>query len=91
MYPDMSKNVIFTAMEHGTQADYDLVIAHDAAKAGQQADRVLGWLQAMDGNSPYRMRGCHRISKHRQACDPGYAVIDDGRRTPLRQFPRNQL
>ncbi len=50
----MSKKVLFTAMEHGTQADYDLVLAHDAANAAQQADRVLGWLQAMDGDSPYQ-------------------------------------
>ena len=51
----MSKNVLFTAMEHGTQADYDLVRAHEAAIAAQQADRVLGWLQAMDGDSPYQI------------------------------------
>lgn len=51
----MSKTVVFTAMEHGTQADYDLVFAHDAANAALQADRVLGWLQQMDGDSPYQI------------------------------------
>ena len=31
--------VSFTAMEHGTQADYDLVFAHEASIAAGQADR----------------------------------------------------
>ncbi len=51
----MHKKVAFTAMEHGTQADYELVFAHDAANATRQADRVLGWLRQMDGDSPYRI------------------------------------
>ncbi len=55
MRTDMSKMVLFTAMENGTQTDYDLVLAHDAANVAQQADRVLGWLQAMDGDSPYQI------------------------------------
>lgn len=42
-------------MEHGTQADYDLLAVHDAANAAGQADRVLGWLRSMDGPSPYRI------------------------------------
>ena len=29
------------------------------------------------------IRGCHRMSKRRHACEPGYAVIDAGRRTPF--------
>jgi len=45
----------FTAMEDGTQADYDLVFAHDAANAANQADRVLEWLRQMDGESPYQI------------------------------------
>lgn len=51
----MSKHVNFTAMEHGTRADYDLVSAHDAKNAGALADRVLGWLRSMDGASPYQI------------------------------------
>jgi predicted HD phosphohydrolase len=47
--------VSFTAMEQGTQADYDLVIAHDASIVTGQADRVLDWLKAMDGDSPYQI------------------------------------
>lgn len=51
----MGDKVAFTAMEHGTQADYDLVGAHDAENAACQADRVLGWLRQMDGDSPYQI------------------------------------
>lgn len=51
----MTKKVAFTAMDHGTQADYDLVCKHDARNAAQQADRVLEWLQQMDGDSPYQI------------------------------------
>ena len=50
-----SEKVRFTAMEHGTQADYDLVFAHDARNAATQADRVLRWLREMDGDSPYQI------------------------------------
>ena len=52
---EMKEKVRFTAMEHGTRADYDLVFAHDAENAAGTADRVLGWLKSMDGVSPYRI------------------------------------
>ena len=42
-------------MEHGKKADYDLIFADEAAKVGQFADRVLGWLREMDGDSPYQV------------------------------------
>ncbi len=51
----MKSKVQFTAMEHGSQADYDLVLAHEAAQTARQADSVLGWLRAMDGASPYQI------------------------------------
>jgi len=51
----MTDKVRFTAMEDGTQADYDLVFAHDARNASNQADRVLGWLRQMEGDSPYQI------------------------------------
>lgn len=51
----MSDKVRFTSMDHGTQADYDLVFSHDAANAALQADRVLAWLGQMDGDSPYQI------------------------------------
>ena len=51
----MASKVRFTAMQDGTQSDYDLVFEHDARNAAQQADRVLGWLCSMDGESPYRI------------------------------------
>ncbi|MEM7084029.1 MAG: HD domain-containing protein [Pseudomonadota bacterium] len=51
----MSKVVNFTAMEHGTREDYDLVFAHDAENASHLADRVIGWLESMAGDSPYHI------------------------------------
>ena len=51
----MKATVRFTAMENGTQADYDLVFAHDAANIARQSDRVLDWLRQMDGDSPYQI------------------------------------
>jgi len=53
----MSDNnkVAFTAMEHGTQSDYELVFEHDAANAAELPDRLLEWLSGMDGPSPYRI------------------------------------
>lgn len=49
----MSTKVSFTAMEHGTQADYDLLEAFHEADAAGIADRVLDMLRSMDGESPY--------------------------------------
>lgn len=51
----MIEKVAFTAMAHGTQADYDLVFAHDAENVAAQADRILDWLRLMDGDSPYQV------------------------------------
>ena len=45
----MTEKVGFTAMEHGTQADYDLIMAEGESKTDQLADRVLDWLQQLDG------------------------------------------
>ena len=43
----MNRIVNFTAMDHGTREDYDLVEAHDAQNAAELADRVLDWLRSM--------------------------------------------
>ncbi len=51
----MNAKVSFTAMKDGTRADYELVFAHDRENVAQQADRVLGWLEQMDGDSPYQI------------------------------------
>lgn len=51
----MGTKVSFTAMEDGTQADYDLLGAFDAEHRTGQADRVLDWLRLMDGDSPYQI------------------------------------
>ena len=49
------EKVAFIAMEHGTQAAYDLVFEHEAGNVDAIADRVLGWLRTMDGPSPYQI------------------------------------
>jgi len=51
----LSETVSFTAMDHASRADYDLVFDHDAKNIANQADRVLGWLKMMDGDSPYQI------------------------------------
>jgi len=51
----MSKKVAFTAMEHATRCDYDLVFEHDAENIQGQADRVIEWLKSMGGDSPYKI------------------------------------
>ena len=49
------EKVSFTAMEHGTQADYDLVMKDEGSKKVELAERVLGWLREMDTDSPYHV------------------------------------
>ena len=51
----MTQKVSFTAMEHGTREDYELIATHDRKHASRQVDRVLQWLREMDGESPYRI------------------------------------
>jgi len=51
----MAEKVTFTAMEHGTPEDYELIAAHDREYATQLADRVLQWLRMMGDESPYRI------------------------------------
>ncbi len=51
----MNRKVSFTAMEHGTREDYDLVEIQEARNAADIADRVLAWLRSMHGQSPYRI------------------------------------
>jgi len=55
----MKSKVSFTAMEHGTQEDYDIVAASERAGIAQLPDRVLGWLRQMDGDSPYQISRLH--------------------------------
>jgi len=45
--------VSFTAMEHGTLADYDLLQKFHEAETARIADRILELLRSMDGDSPY--------------------------------------
>ena len=51
----MIDKVSFISMEQGTREEYELVARHDRENAAQQADRVLGWLREMDGESPYQI------------------------------------
>jgi predicted HD phosphohydrolase len=51
----VSNKVSFTAMKHGTAEDYELLATHEDAVNDQIADRVLTWLQDMDGDSPYQV------------------------------------
>ena len=44
----MSDKVSFTAMEHASRADYDLVFEHDTENMRGQAARVIEWLKMMD-------------------------------------------
>lgn len=55
----MVETVDFTAMDHATRSDYDLVFDHEAVAVTAQADRVLGWLRMMDGDSPYKVSRLH--------------------------------
>jgi predicted HD phosphohydrolase len=47
--------VSFNTMAEGTRADYDLVFAHEHEQIVTQADRVMQWLDQMNGPSPYRI------------------------------------
>ncbi|MEM7281604.1 MAG: HD domain-containing protein [Pseudomonadota bacterium] len=49
----MHEKVTFTAMEHGTRDDYELVSRHDAQERSLFPGRVMQWLSSMDGPSPY--------------------------------------
>ena len=51
----MPDKVSFTAMESGTREDCDLVNAHFDAQLGDVADRVMDWMQQLDGESPYQV------------------------------------
>ena len=51
----MNDKVLFTAMDHGSKEDYELVAKHDAAIIASMGERVLGWLRSMHGESPYQV------------------------------------
>ncbi len=43
----------FTTMAEFTKADHDLAFEHEAVQVDTQADRVMDWLDQMNGPSPY--------------------------------------
>ena len=51
----MTDKVSFIAMVDGTKADYGIVRRHDAQTVAATAGNVIGWLQQMDGDSPYQV------------------------------------
>lgn len=51
----MKRRVGFKSMDQGTREDYKLLSAFDDENSAGLADRVLGWLRSMDGDSPYRI------------------------------------
>lgn len=51
----MTGKVSFTALEHGTRADYDVAFEHDALNVAATAGRVIEWLKLMDCDSPYQI------------------------------------
>jgi len=51
----MNKKVSYTAMEHGTQQDCDIVNEHFDAHISKFADQVLDWLRQLDGDSPFQI------------------------------------
>ena len=51
----MGTKVSYTAMEHGTQADCDIVNAHFDAHIARFPDQVMDWLRQLDGESPYQI------------------------------------
>jgi predicted HD phosphohydrolase len=46
-------SVSFTSMAAGTRTEYDLVFEHEQEQIDTQADRVMDWLNQMNGPSPY--------------------------------------
>ena len=51
----MKKVVSYTAMEHGTQEDCDIVNEHFDAHIAKFADQVLICLRQLDGDSPFQV------------------------------------
>ena len=51
----MAAKVAYTAMEHGTQDDCDIVNAHYDQHIASFADQVMEWLRQLDGESPYQI------------------------------------
>jgi predicted HD phosphohydrolase len=67
----MGKKVTYTAMEHGTQDDCDIVNAHYGEHVAKFADQVMDWLRQLDGESPYqisRLEHCLQTAT-RAECD----------------------
>jgi len=51
----LKQKVSFTSMDQGTKEDYDLIAIHDSKNERSLSNRVIKWLEMMDGESPYQI------------------------------------
>lgn len=51
----MGEKVSYTAMENGTQEDWDIVDAHFEQHIAKFADQVMDTLRQLDGESPFKV------------------------------------
>ncbi len=66
--------VTFTAMEHGTREDYDLLGEIEEQQMVGFADRVLGWLRTMDDSAGYQIS---RLEHSLQAATRAHRAGED--------------
>jgi predicted HD phosphohydrolase len=70
----VTPTVGFTRMQDGTAADYALLAAVERRELAGYADRVLGWLRAMDAPSGYQVT---RLEHSLQAATRAYRAGED--------------
>jgi predicted HD phosphohydrolase len=51
----LKQKVSFTSMDQGTKEDYELIAIHDSKNERSLSNRVIKWLEMMDGESPYQI------------------------------------
>ena len=69
-----SPTVAFTAMEDGTQEDYDLLGSLEEGEMSGFSDRVLGWLRTMDDSVGYQIS---RLEHSLQAATRAHRAGED--------------
>ncbi len=72
--PTPSATVSFTAMEHGTREDYELLSSLEEHEMSGFADRVLGWLRTMDDSVGYQIS---RLEHSLQAATRAHRAGED--------------
>jgi predicted HD phosphohydrolase len=66
--------VSFTAMAEGTAADYELLDRIEAEELARFPDRVLGWLQTLEGSAGYQVT---RLDHSLQAATRAHRAGED--------------